>query len=186
MYDVFARATGAHIQFGMYIKRIPLLIDQTLIQKNEALALEWEGLKILIVKLHREYTEDRLNREKLVVYQTKYAEVLQKISKMEEELLRLLKQCCKQGVSQHDNPVEWIPTAGTISYIHVPYNEMTHLVDPKDFVVKRNPEYGKIWETSTSRWNLSMRMEVRNATCLFRTGPRRHWWGKRLCGERIT
>ncbi len=159
LYDMFFRATGAHIQFGMYLKTYPELGEVTLIRKNEALALEWEGLKILTVKFHREYEENWLKREKLEVYMTKYAEVLKTIAEMEEGLLQLLKQQCKKDFSSMETDVAVAQAVQKISYVDVPYNEMTHMVDPKDFIVKRNPEYGKLWETSETTYQLPKRNE---------------------------
>ncbi len=155
LYNLFYIILGRHIQFEKYLTKECGIKYALLADQMRDLIVEWEALKILTVKMHREYTTSRLTPSKVRSYQDIYAENLEKIQRMEKSAKECFEKIYKEqegdryagANSYQEDPVQEI-------FLDLPYNEYTHMLHPEDFYVDKVLEYGRIWEAEQCRFSL--------------------------------
>ncbi len=154
LYNLFYIILGRHIQFERYLTKECGMKYALLADKIRDLIVEWEALKILTVKMHREYTTSRLTSSKVRNYQDIYVENLEKMQRMEISAKKCFEKTCREqesngnaGDSSQEDRVQGI-------FLDLPYNEYTHMLHPEDFYVDKVLEYGRTWQTEECGFHL--------------------------------
>ncbi len=105
LYNLFLTVKGGHEQFETYLKCSEFKNDKFFVQMIHALVGEWEMLKVLTVKMHREYFAEKLSREKAENYKDIFVEKLGKIANLEQEALTQFQSAFKAAGSAESNSV---------------------------------------------------------------------------------
>lgn len=155
LYNLFYIILGRHIQFEKYLTKEWGMKYALLEDQMQGLIVEWEALKILTVKMHREYTTNRLTPSKVHNYQDIYVESLEKIQRMEISAKECFGKICRgQEKGRNDEPDAFQENTVQEMFLDLPYNEYTHMLHPEDFYVDKVLQYGRIWETEQCRFDL--------------------------------
>lgn len=173
LYNLFLTVKGGHEQFEIYLKNSELKNNELFLQMIHTLVGEWEALKVLTVKMHREYFAAKLSMEKTKNYKNIFVEKLGQIADLEEEALAQLKSTYKAKGSGECNSVlqENVIEEEANWYIDLTYNEYTHIVDSEDFYVGGTIQYGKIWTTQVSEFALPT-VETNSYNCMYCDGQK--------------
>lgn len=155
LYNLFYIILGRHIQFEKYLTKEWGMKYALLADQMRDLIMEWEALKILTVKMHREYTTNRLTSSKVRNYQDTYVENLKKIQGMEKSAKECFVKIYREQESGRYARVNAFQEDSVQEiFLDLPYNEYTHMLHPEDFYVDKVLEYGRIWETGQCRFDL--------------------------------
>lgn len=156
LYNLFLILKGGHEQFEIYLRNSEFKKDTILIQSMHKLVCEWEALKVLTVKIHREFIANKLILEKERKYINVFVKRLGLIAQLEKETkdrfyntykMMKLRKSIFRVISDGE---EW--RAG--SYIDLNYNEYTHMVNSQDFFTSSSIQYGVVWRLQKSEFYL--------------------------------
>lgn len=155
LYNLFYIILGRHIQFEKYLTKEWGMKYASLAGQVRDLIVEWEALKILTVKMHREYSTGRLTPSKVHSYQDIYVENLEKVQQMEISAQECFGKICRdQGEGKNAEPDAFQENTVQEIFLDLPYNEFTHMLHPEDFYVDKVLEYGRVWATEQCRFDL--------------------------------
>lgn len=171
LYNLFLTVMGGHAQFESYLRRTAFAKDTYLLTQLRALTIEWEALKVLTVKMHREYFSAKLSMEKCAKYKELYVEKLARIADMEEKAIYSFRKSYENIKSAKNDfgTSDGEEKAGENIFLALPYNEKTHMVDPEDFFVDDVIPYGIVWEKELLEFRLP-EVERQKDNCMFCDG----------------
>lgn len=171
LYNLFLTVMGGHAQFESYLRRTVFNKDTYLLTQLRTLTIEWEALKVLTVKMHREYFSGKLSVEKCAKYKELYVEKLAGIAEMEEKAVCSFRKSY-ENIRSGKNDFAAIDTEENGEkniFLSLPYNEKTHMLDPEDFFVDDVIPYGIVWEKELLEFRLP-EIEKQKDNCMFCDG----------------
>lgn len=178
LYNLFLAVKGGHEQFEAFLKQSEWNSDLFMIERMHALTVEWEALKVLTVKMHREYFSGKLDTGKVKKYKSVFSEKLHGIEMMEEETLAYFYRSYKKRAFREKNLIfsdkvdfEFHEASDQIWYINLNYNEHTHMVNSEDFIVGDIIQYERIWKTEYSDFKLP-KLDGDSYNCMFCDGQK--------------
>lgn len=169
LYNLFNMGMGIHIQFLTFLTQSGFQECEELKSRMRILGAEWEKLKILVVKLHREYLSNKLNKEKLENYQSFCLERLAVIVQQENETRDYFLQVCELKM-QNPSGVCIPPLKSEMTekdnVIRLEYNEVSHMVFAEEYLIKNPICFGQNWSTAIAEFYMP-EIEVQKFNCLY-------------------
>ncbi|MCH5266502.1 MAG: hypothetical protein J1F02_11420 [Lachnospiraceae bacterium] len=131
-------------------------------------------MKILIVKLHREYQSAKLDKGKYENYRLLCLERLTVLAQKEKSVCKMFLRICKEKIrngagvpsSLEENRV-W----ETTTYLPLAYNESSHMVCSTEYVIKTPIRFGQEWHTEKETFSMP-EIEEGDYNCLFCHGQK--------------
>lgn len=137
IYRQFFLMAGVHNQFEQFLLEYRKSYESTeFIAVFHSIIQEWEFLKLLIIKLHRDYRKRELTNEKLDETLEACKTFLLDITKKEEKAVRLF---CQVGNMYDSFDKDTLIAIDRIvfeeQYVSLLYNEISHMVETEEFGV---------------------------------------------------